>query len=195
MAKRTKNTEEEVIVEVVKDEEELADEMDDFMSELGVEAGWNEDFDDGLDVPNDYNTLTIAEMFDEDVYSDRPHLTDIQVRRFEDKETGEEVENISTNLVLVDDDEAEAYIIPINLKVDDDIQTHVHNASKLYALVMGLMEQKQKGISKAYNELTKVSLSSVQKMLEKIEEMEFEVVTKTGNITYNTFRIKNVTYE
>lgn len=195
MAKRTKNTEEEVIVEVVKDEEELADEMDDFMSELGVEAGWNEDFDDGLDVPNDYNTLTIAEMFDEDVYSGRPHLTDIQVRRFEDKETGEEVENISTNLVLVDDDEAEAYIIPINLKVDDDIQTHVHNASKLYALVMGLMEQKQKGISKAYNELTKVSLSSVQKMLEKIEEMEFEVVTKTGNITYNTFRIKNVTYE
>lgn len=194
MAKRTKE-ETEIEVYDVKDEKELQAEMEDFMAEMGVEAGWNDDFDDGLGIPNDYSQIAISEMFDEDVYSGKPSLTDVQVRTFEDKETGEEIENISCTLVIMDDNEAEAYTIPINLKSDDDIQTHVHNASKLYALVMGLMEQKQKGISKAYNELTKVSLTSVQNMLEKISELEFEVVTKTGNITYNTFRITNVEYE
>ena len=193
MAKRTKT--EEIEVYDVKDEDELKAEMEDFMAEMGVEAGWNDDFDDGLNIPSDYSQLSISEMFDEDVYSGKPYLTDIQVRTFEDKETGEEIENISSTLVVRDDNEAEAYTIPINLKSDDDIQTHVHNASKLYALVMGLMECKQKGISRAYNELTKVSITSVQNMLEKIEELEFEVVTKTGNITYNTFKITDVKYE
>lgn len=194
MAKRTKE-ETEIEVYDVKDEEELKLEMEDFMAEMGVEAGWNEEFDDGLDIPSDFSQISIAEMFDEDKYAGKPHLTDIQVRKFNDKETGEEIENISVTLVMLDEKEGEAYTIPINLKSDDDIQTHVHNASKLYALVMGLMEQKQKGISRAYNELTKVSLTSVRKMLEKIEELEFEVITKTGNITYNTFKITDVAYE
>ena len=173
----------------------LVDEMADFMSEMGVEAGWNEDFDDGLDIPSDYSQMNIAEMFDEDIYGGKPHLSDIQVRTFEDKETGEEVENISCSLVVMNDDDAEAYIIPINLKSEDDIQTHVHSASKLYALVMGMMECKQKGVSRAYNELTKVSISSLQSMIEKIADFEFEVRTVTGNITYNTFRVTDVKYE
>lgn len=194
MAKKTK-TNDEVVAEVVKDDSEVQSEMEDFMAEMGVEAGWNDDFDDGLDIPSDYSEINLSEMFEEDVYSGNPHLSDVSVRKWTDKETGEEQENISCSLVIVDDDEAEAYIIPINLKSEDDIQTHVHNASKLYALVMGLMEQKQKGISKAYNELTKVSLTALGKMLEKISELEFEVITKTGNITYNTFKITGVKYE
>ena len=194
MAKKETKTDESY-VEVVKDNETLANEMEDFMAEMGVEAGWNDDFDDGLGIPSDYSQIGISEMFDEDVYSGKPHLTDIQVRTFEDKETGEEVKNISSTLVIIDDKEGEAYTIPINLKSEDDVQTHVHSASKLYALVMGLMELKQKGISNSYNELTKVSISSLQNMIEKIEDFEFEVRTITGKITYNTFRVTDVTYE
>ena len=194
MAKRTKK-EEEVEVFNVKNEEEEQTEMADFMAEMGVEAGWNEDFDDGLGIPSDFSQINLSEMFEDDIYGGKPHLTDIQVRTFEDKETGEEVENISCSLVVTNESDAEAYVIPINIKKDADIQTHVHSASKLYALVMGLMEQKQKGISKSYNELTKVSLSSLQKMIEGIEDFEFEVRTVTGKITYNTFRVTDVTYE
>ena len=194
MAKRVKSND-EVEVFDVKDESEVQSEMEDFMAEMGVEAGWNDDFDDGLGIPADYSQIGISEMFDEDIYGGKPFLSDIQVRTFEDKDTGEEVENISCTLVVTDDDEAEAYTIPINLKKADDVQTHVHSASKLYALVMGLMELKQKGISKAYNELTKVSISSLQRMIDSIEYFEFEVKTITGKITYNTFRVKEVKYE
>ena len=193
MAKRTKK--EEIEVFDVKDENELEDEMNDFLKEMGVEAGWNNEFDDGLDIPSDFSQIHISEMFEEDLYGGKPHLTDIQVRTFEDKETGEEVENISSTLVIINEKDAEAYVIPINLKSADDTQVHVHSASKLYALVMGLMEQKQKGISKAYNELTKVSITSLQRMMDKIADLEFEVRTVTGNITYNTFRVTSVTYE
>ena len=88
MAKKTK-TNDEVVAEVVKDDSEVQSEMEDFMAEMGVEAGWNDDFDDGLDIPSDYSEINLSEMFEEDVYSGNPHLSDVSVRKWTDKETGE----------------------------------------------------------------------------------------------------------
>ena len=91
-----------------------------------------------------------------------------------------------------EDDEAEAYIIPINLKSPDNYQKNVHQASKLYTLQMGLMELKSPGISEAYNHLDLVNLDVLRKKIEAMENMVFKVVEiVNGDFTYLSFRIQS----
>ena len=190
MARKEKT--EEVEIFDVKDEKELQDEMNDFLKEMGVEANWNEEDDDGLNIPADFNRIELKNMEDGEVFEGKPHLSGIRTFTFTDRETGEEKINNTISLVLLDADAEEAYIYPINLKTDDLVQTDIKSASKLYSLVMGLMECKQKGVSQSYNELPKVNLESLGKMIEKYELMEVECKRIYGNFDWNNFRITDV---
>lgn len=189
MARKSK-TETEDYVEVVKDEKELEDEMNDFLSEMGVEATWNEEEDDGLDIPTEFNRIELKNMEDEEEFEGKPSLSQIKVNTFKDKNTGEEKTTYTISLVLKDEMVEEAYIYPINLKDDEPIQTNIKSASKLYSLIMGLMECKQKGVSRHYNELPRVNLDSVREMIGKYESMTVMCKTIYGQeFNWNNFRI------
>lgn len=190
MARKEKT--EDIEVFDVKDENELEDEMNDFLKEMGVEADWNEELDDGLNIPQDYNRIELKNMEDEEEFEGNPHLSPIKVNKFTDKETGEEKVNYTISLVLIDDMTCEAYIYPIGIKSEDVVQKNVHSASKLYALVRGLMECKQKGVSQQFNELPKVNLDSLTNMIGKYESMTVECKKIYGDFTWNSFRIKSV---
>ena len=190
MARKEKT--EEIEVFDVKDEKQLEDEMTAFMEEMGVTADWNDELDDGLDIPQDYNRIELKNMEDEEEFEGNPHLSPIKVNKFTDKETGEEKVNYTISLVLIDHGTCEAYIYPITLKNDNMVQKNVHSASKLYALVMGLMECKQKGVSQQFNELPKVNLESLTKMIAKYESMTVECKKIYGDFTWNSFRIRDV---
>ena len=190
MARKEKK--EEIEVFDVKDENELEDEMNDFLKEMGVEADWNEELDDGLEIPQDYNRIELKNMEDEEEFEGKPHLSPIKTNKYTNKETGEEQITHSISLVLIDDGACEAYIYPITLKTDNPVQTNVHSASKLYSLVMGLMEQKQKGVSQQFNELPKVNLDSLTKMVSKYESMTVECKKIYGDFNWNNFRITDV---
>ena len=81
---------------------------------------------------------------------------------------------------------------------DEDMQENISNLSKLYPLVVGLMELRVKGISDYYNTIKKVSLKSLQKQLKKYSEITVKVVekrfvdkrTKEENF-YNSYVIKS----
>lgn len=188
MARREKK-EEEIEVFDVKDENELEDEMMAFMEEMGVEADWNEELDDGLEIPSGYNRIELKNMEDEEEFEGKPHLSPINTTKYTDKETGEEKINHSVSLVLIDDMSQEAYVFPIGIKTDKEQQKNVHNASKLYSLVMGLMELKQKGVSQEFNQLPKVNLESLRKMISKYDSMTVECKTIYGDFNWNNFRI------
>lgn len=189
MARKVKTEEENIEVFDVKNEDELEKEMADFMAEMGVEADWNEDLDDGLGIPQGFQRIELKNMEDEEEFEGKPILSEIKTNKFTDKNTGEETINHTVSLVLIDEMSEEAYIYPIGIKTNEEIQVNVHNASKLYSLVMGLMELKQKGVSQHYNELPKVNLESLRKMISKFESMTVECKTVYGDFTWNNFRI------
>ena len=88
------------------------------------------------------------------------------------------------------EDEKEAFIFPINLKSDKTMVKNVHSASGLYALAMGLMELKAKGIHQAYNQLNLVNIETLRKIVKQYATMEVKVVERQfGDNYYNSFRI------
>lgn len=180
----------EKYVEVVGEEKET-ESFDDILEEFGAEASFQED-DSGITLPTDYYKRELKTLPVDELFEGKPHLGNVETIKWTDKETGEENTNYQVKLFVIDDDEAEAYIIPINLKSPDNYQKNVHNASKLYTLQMGLMELKSPGISKAYNQLDLVNLDVLRKKIEAMENMVFKVVEiVNGDFTYLSFRIQS----
>lgn len=165
----------EKYVEVVKEEE-----YDDVLAELGIEAEYKPPTDNGLDL-SDYNPILLNEMYNGEVYTGKPVLSDVYVNEWTNKNTGETTVQNKIDLVLLDEtyeDDKEAYIFTINLPNDEDIQENISNLSKLYPLIVGLMELKAKGISDYYNTIKKVSLKALQKQISTYSEMTVKVVEK-----------------
>lgn len=163
-------------VEVVKDKEEY----DAVLEDLGIEAEYKPASDNGIDL-SEYTQTLLSEMYNEELYSGKPVLSDVYVNEWTNKNTGETQVQNRIDLVLLDDtyeDEKEAYIFQINLPNDEDIQENISNLSKLYPLVTGLMELQVKGISDYYNTIKKVSLKALQKKIDTYSEMTVKVVEK-----------------
>lgn len=184
--------------------EEVTNEKIDYESvleEFGIKAGAKSN-DNGIDTTG-YTVTTLKEMFDGETYTGRPVLSDIYTVEFRNKTTGETRINHKIDLVLFDEtyeDEKEALIFPINLNSDNidfdkNIVENVSTASGLYALAMGLMELKAKGISKAYGDLEVVGIKLLQKQLAKYENLTVDVVEKKfvnkdkEETYYNSFKI------
>ena len=174
-------------IETVKNPEEF----EDVLAEFGIEASFEQN-DNGVDVSG-YTTTMLRDMYNEDICTGRPVLSEIYKTEFTDKNTGETTTNWKIDLILFDDtyeDEKEAFIFPINLKSDDPLVKNVHSASGLYALAMGLMELKAKGIHQAYNQLNLVNIDNLRKIVKQYTSMEVKVVEKQfGDNYYNSFRI------
>ena len=92
------------------------------------------------------------------------------------------------------DDEAEEYLeINLNVKQKGDIQTNVHNASSLYALIGGIQNLNNPQWTTLFNRIKKVDLSEWEEYINSKESMTVEIVTKSGsNFTYNSFRITDL---
>ena len=183
-------------IENVKNEEEFAD----ILEEFGIE-GHYEQVGNGLDL-DEYMITQLREMYPDDECMGTPILSDIYTTEFKNKETGETTINHKIDLVLKDDtyeDEKEAFVFPINLKSENidfekGVVTKVHSASGLYALAMGLMELKAKGISQTMNFLDVVPIKLLQKQCGAYSNMTVKVIEKKMKIGsneryYNSFRI------
>lgn len=174
---------------------------DDIMAELGLE-GHFEQQGNGLDMEG-YTITPLREMYDGDICTGRPVISDIYTTEFKNK-AGETIVNPKIDLVLFDDtyeDEKEAYVFTCNLKTDNiDEEKHivknVYNSSGLYALAMGLAELKAKGISKAFNHLDVVGIKKLQNDVKNYSSLTVSVIekrmvdkkTKEENY-YNSFKI------
>ena len=134
----------------------------------------------------DYLRINLNELEDGDEYWGRPFLTDIQEVQFDE----EEKPRHRCRLLIIDDDEQEYLQININLKTSDTIQTNVHNASALYALIAGLQNLQDPKWSTKFNRIRKVNLEDWINYVNDLESMNVKVVTKDGSsFTYNSFRI------
>ena len=167
-------------MEEVKNDEEF----DDIMAELGLEGEFQQ-IGNGVDLEG-YIVTNLRDMYDGDICTGRPVVSDIYTTEFTNKNTGETTLNHKIDLVLLDDsyeDEKEAYIFTCNLKEENidekkKVIKNVYSASGLYALAMGLAELKAKGISKSFNFLKSVGYVKLQKDVAKYATLTVSVVEK-----------------
>ena len=136
-----------------------------------------------------YTRISLKELEDGDEYEGKPILLPNREIIFED----EEQPKYRAELILVDDESEEYLQININLKTKDEIQSNVHNASSLYALIGGIQNLSNPQWTKRFNRIRKVNLEEWREYIETKESMTIEVVEKSGsNFTYNSFRITDL---
>ena len=146
----------------------------DYVEETGSDYDWYT-----------YTRINMNELSDGDEYEGKPILLPVQTVQFDD----DEEPRYRARLLLVDD-EAEEYLqINLNLKQKGDVQTNVHNASSLYALIGGIQNLSNPQWTSMFNRIKKVDLSEWETYINSKETMTVEIVTKTGSFSYNSFRI------
>ena len=169
----------EQFLEFIQEQEEKAD-----TGLPSVEADFVE-----VDTTGDwytYDRVRLNDYENGDEYEGKPLLLPVETVQFDEDEDP----RYRARLLLIDD-EAEEYLeININVKQKGDIQTNVHNASSLYALIGGIQNLSNPQWTAMFNRIKRVDLSEWEDYINKKESMTVEIVEKSGsNFTYNSFRI------
>ena len=136
-----------------------------------------------------YTRHHLKEFEDGDEYEGKPLLLPVESVVFDE----EEGPRYRSRLLLIDEEFEEYLEININLKENGDVQTNVHNASSLYALIGGIQNLSNPQWTTMFNRIKKVDLSEWETYINNKESMTVEIVTKSGsNFTYNSFRITDL---
>ena len=178
--KKTKSEEFLDYIEKVEDEpkSELPSVEADFVEETGMDYDWYS-----------YTRINLNELDDQDEYEGRPLLLPVEVVQFDE----EEDPRYRSRLLLIDDEGEEYLQINLNLKQKGDVQTNVHNASSLYALIGGIQNLSNPQWTTMFNRIKRVDLSEWETYLNNKESMTVEIVEKQGsNFSYNSFRITDL---
>ena len=180
MARKSKSEEflDFIEAEKVTDAPTLPSVEADFVEETGMDYDWYS-----------YTRINLNELEDGDEYEGRPLLLPVETVQFDE----EEDPRYRARLLLIDD-EAEEYLqINLNLKQNGDVQTNVHNASSLYALIGGIQNLSNPEWTSMFDRIKRVDLSEWEDYINSKETMTVEIKEKSGsNFTYNSFRITNL---
>jgi len=177
--KKTKSEEFLEYIEKVEDEPKLPSVEAEYVEETNAQYGdWYL-----------YDRIRLNELGDGDEYTGKPLLLPVETVQFDE----EEDPRYRARLLLIDDEEEEYLEINLNVKQKGDIQTNVHNASSLYALIGGIQNLSNPQWTTLFNRIKKVDLSEWETYINNKESMTVEIVTKQGsNFSYNSFRITDL---
>ena len=136
-----------------------------------------------------YTRVNLNELEDGDEYLGKPLLLPVETVQFDE----EEDPKYRARLLLIDDEAQEYLQINLNLKQNGSIQTNVHNASSLYALIGGIQNLSNPQWTTMFNRIKKVNLEEWEDYINSKEEMNVVIVEKQGsNFSYNSFRVTNL---
>ena len=181
MARKTKS--EEFLDYIEKVEEDKVDQ-----GLPSVEADFVEETDNYGEWYS-YTRINLNELDDGDEYLGKPLLLPVETVQFDE----EEDPRYRARLLLIDDDAEEYLQINLNLKQKGSIQTNVHNASSLYALIGGIQNLSNPQWTSMFNRIKKVNLEEWEDYINSKEEMNVTIVEKSGSsFTYNSFRVTSL---
>lgn len=133
-----------------------------------------------------YLRISLSELEDNDEYTGKPLLLPVEKVQYDEEDTPK----YRARLLLIDDENEEYLQINLNLKKEGSVQTNIHSASSLYALIAGIENLHNPQWSRMYNRIKSVNLSDWETYLASKESMTVKVHEKQGNnFTYNSFRI------
>ena len=181
MARKTKSEEFLDYIEKVEDEkvdQGLPSVEADFVEESDNYGEWYS-----------YVRINLNELEDGDEYLGKPLLLPVETVQFDE----EEDPRYRARLLLIDDDAQEYLQINLNLKQNGPVQTNVHNASSLYALIGGIQNLSNPQWTTMFNRIKKVNLEEWEDYINSKKEMNVIIVEKQGsNFSYNSFRITSL---
>ena len=178
--KKSKSEEFLEYIEKVEDEpkNELPSVEADFVEETDNKGEWYT-----------YTRVHLKEYEDGDEYVGKPLLLPVEKVVFDE----EEGPKYRSRLLLIDDEYEEYLEINLNLKQEGSIQTNVHNASSLYALIGGIQNLNNPEWTTLFNRIKKVNLEEWEEYINSKEEMTVTIVEKQGsNFSYNSFRVTSL---
>ena len=132
-----------------------------------------------------YQRVRLNEYEDGDENEGKPILLPVESVKFDE----EEEPRYRARLLLIDDEEEEYLEINLNLKQKGDVQTNVHNASSLYALIGGIQNLSNPQWTTMFNRIKKVNLEEWEDYINSKETMNVRIVEKQGSFNYNSFRV------
>ena len=132
-----------------------------------------------------YTRINLNELEDGDEYIGKPLLLPVESVQFDE----EEAPRYRARLLLIDDDAEEYLQINLNLKQNDEVQTNIHNASSLYALIGGIQNLSNPQWTQMFNRIKRINLEEWRTFLDSKESMEVKIVEKQGSFSYNSFRV------
>ena len=177
MARKTKSEEFLDYIEKVEDGPGLPSVEADFVEETDNYGEWYS-----------YTRINLNELDDGDEYLGKPLLLPVETVQFD-----EEDPRYRARLLLIDDDAEEYLQINLNLKQKGSVQTNVHNASSLYALIGGIQNLSNPQWTTMFNRIKKVNLEEWEDYINSKETMNVIIVEKQGsNFSYNSFRVTNL---
>ena len=175
MARKTKSEEFlDFITEEVKEAPTLPSVEADFVEESDNYGEWYS-----------YTRINLNELEDGDEYIGKPLLLPVESVQFDE----EEAPRYRARLLLIDDDAEEYLQINLNLKQNDEVQTNIHNASSLYALIGGIQNLSNPQWTQMFNRIKRINLEEWRTFLDSKESMEVKIVEKQGSFSYNSFRV------
>ena len=136
-----------------------------------------------------YTRINLNELEEGDEYIGKPLLLPVESVQFDE----EEAPRYRARLLLIDDDAEEYLQINLNLKQNDEVQTNIHNASSLYALIGGIQNLSNPQWTTLFNRIKRVNLEEWRTYIDSKESMSVTIVEKQGsNFSYNSFRVTNL---
>lgn len=181
MARKTKSEEFMDYIETVSEEPsvvELPTVEADYVEESDSYGEWYS-----------YTRINLNELEDGDEYIGKPLLLPVEKVQFDE----EEEPRYRARLLLIDDDAEEYLQINLNLKQNGEVQTNIHNASSLYALIGGIQNLSNPQWTQMFNRIKRVDLEEWEEYINSKEEMTVTIVEKQGsNFSYNSFRVTSL---
>ena len=168
----------ETVTETIKEEDTIFSSLD-----MGYEE---ED-----DIPYEYERIRLTELDDQETYTGRPVMTEVQSFTIDDD--GEEVTKYRCKLFLIDDEEEEMLEININLKTGNDTQTNIRKGAVLYDFITSIKELESPGFASLFNRINKVDLKEFRDFINDCSEATIKCLERQGgSFTYNSFIFTNI---
>ena len=157
------------------------------------------DYEEVLEIPEDYLQVRLSEMEDKEVFSGKPQISGIITSEYESDDQFDDDGNPKVRvvhklrMVLVNDDDEQYLDININLKKPDYKVPAIRKGSVLFDMVQSILEIENKGSTKGKNVFRNVNLKQFTDFINNnVKEMSVKNLERNGNFRFNSFYVVKI---
>ena len=157
------------------------------------------DYEEVLEIPDDYLQVRLSEMEDKEVFAGKPQISGIITSEFDLDNEFDEEGNPKTRtvhklrMVVVNDDEEQYLDININLKKADYHVDAIRKSSVLFDFVQSILEIENKNSTKGKNIFRNVNLKQFTDFINNnVQTIAIKNLERKGNFNFNSFYVVKI---
>ena len=156
------------------------------------------DYEQMMEIPEDYNQLKLANLDNKEVFIGKPQISGIITNEYENGEFDDDGNPLfdtvhKLRLVLTNEENEEYLDININLKKPDYNVPVIRKGSVLFDFIQSILEIENKGATKGKNVFRNVNLKQFTDFInENVETMAVKNIERTGRFNFNSFYVVKI---